>query len=139
MSVTSIKPNLDEEVKTERKRQEEASKAALARLYDKVPAQIDVDHELAARLTHKEQEKYTGRKNLKSQHNFQDIDDLVDEEVIVKDKGSGGKRGSTTETVSAARPDISAARQEVSTVTPKNPPTTTTLFDDEDVTSADTL
>nr|GEV19362.1 hypothetical protein [Tanacetum cinerariifolium] len=69
----------------------------------------------------------------------QDIDDLVDEEVIVEDKGSGEKRGSTTETVSTARPDISVARLEVSTAEPKTPPTTTTLFDDEYVTIADTL
>nr|GEY72074.1 hypothetical protein [Tanacetum cinerariifolium] len=53
-----------------------------------------------------------GRKNLKSQQKFQDIDDLVDE-------GSGEKRGSTTETVSTTRPYISAARQEVSTSEPK--------------------
>nr|GEX93583.1 hypothetical protein [Tanacetum cinerariifolium] len=42
-----------------------------------------------------------------------DIDDLVDEEVIVKDKGSGEKGESTAETASTARPDISAARPEV--------------------------
>nr|GEX65482.1 putative ribonuclease H-like domain-containing protein [Tanacetum cinerariifolium] len=30
-----------------------------AKMYDEVQAQIDVDHELAVRLTHKEQEKYT--------------------------------------------------------------------------------
>nr|GEZ32152.1 hypothetical protein [Tanacetum cinerariifolium] len=82
-----------------------------------------------------------GRKNLKSQQKFQDIDDLVDEEVIVEDNGSGEKRGSTAEIVSTARPDISAARlnisaarAEVSTAAPKTPPTTITLFDDEDVT-----
>nr|GEU64721.1 hypothetical protein [Tanacetum cinerariifolium] len=54
-----IQAYLDEEAKTERERQEEASKAALAELYDEVQEQIDVDHELAARLTHKEQEMYT--------------------------------------------------------------------------------
>nr|GEV11121.1 hypothetical protein [Tanacetum cinerariifolium] len=54
-----IQADLDEEVMTERERQEEASKAALAGLYDEVQAQIDVDHELAARLTHEEQEMYT--------------------------------------------------------------------------------
>nr|GEX76577.1 hypothetical protein [Tanacetum cinerariifolium] len=40
---------------------------------------------------------------------------------------------------STARPDISAARPEVSTAESKTPPTTTTLFDDEDVTISDTL
>nr|GEZ13713.1 hypothetical protein [Tanacetum cinerariifolium] len=54
-----------------------------------------------------------------------------------EDKGSG-KKGSTSETVSTARPDISAARLEVITAEPKTP-RTTTLFDDEDVTIADTL
>nr|GEY48985.1 hypothetical protein [Tanacetum cinerariifolium] len=75
-----------------------------------------------------------GRKNLKSQQKFQDIYDLVDE-----DKGSGKKGGSTAETVSTARLDISAARLEVCIAKPKTPPTTTTLFDNEDVTIADTL
>nr|GEU59758.1 integrase, catalytic region, zinc finger, CCHC-type, peptidase aspartic, catalytic [Tanacetum cinerariifolium] len=74
---------------------------------------------------------------------FQDIDDVLDEdadiEMIVKDRGNSEKGGSTPETVSTARPDISAARQEVSTAKPKTPSTTTTLFDDEDVTIADTL
>nr|GEW02126.1 hypothetical protein [Tanacetum cinerariifolium] len=63
----------------------------------------------------------------------------VDTEVIVKDKGSGEKEGSTAETISTATPDISTARPEVSTAEPKTPPPITTLFDDEDVTIADTL
>nr|GEZ52521.1 hypothetical protein [Tanacetum cinerariifolium] len=80
-----------------------------------------------------------GRKNLKSQQKFQDIDDLVDEEVIVKDKDSGEKGGNTAEKFSTARLDISAARPEVSAAEPKTTPTTTTLFNDKDVTIADTL
>nr|GEX40361.1 putative ribonuclease H-like domain-containing protein [Tanacetum cinerariifolium] len=80
-----------------------------------------------------------GRKNFKSQQKFQDINDLVDEEMIVEDKGSGEKGGNTAKTVSTARLDISAARAEVSTAEPKTPPTTTTLFDDEDVIIVDTL
>nr|GEV04763.1 hypothetical protein [Tanacetum cinerariifolium] len=83
------------------------------------------------------------RKILKSQQMFQDIDDALDEDadtkMIVKDKGNGEKRGSTAETISTARPDISDARPGDSTTGPKTPPTTTTLFDDEDVTIADTL
>nr|GEU68674.1 uncharacterized mitochondrial protein AtMg00810-like [Tanacetum cinerariifolium] len=63
----------------------------------------------------------------------------ADTEMIVEDKGNGEKGGSTAEIVSTARPDISAARQEVSTTKPKTPPTTATLFEDEDVTIADTL
>nr|GEX75153.1 hypothetical protein [Tanacetum cinerariifolium] len=77
--------------------------------------------------------------HLSGGHTPGNIDDLVDEKVIFKDKGSGEKGSSTTEIVSTARPDISAARPEVSIAEPKNPPTTTTLFDDEDVTIADTL
>nr|GEX02395.1 uncharacterized mitochondrial protein AtMg00810-like [Tanacetum cinerariifolium] len=84
-----------------------------------------------------------GRKNLKSQQMFQDIDDVLDEdadtEMIVKVKGNGEKRGSTAETYSIVKSDISATRLEVSTAEPKTPPTTTTLFDNEDVTIADTL
>nr|GEX62077.1 hypothetical protein [Tanacetum cinerariifolium] len=49
------------------------------------------------------------------------------------------KKGSTAETVSIARPDICATRPEVSTAEPKTPPTTATLFDDKDVTIANTL
>nr|GEU68816.1 hypothetical protein [Tanacetum cinerariifolium] len=87
----------------------------------------EIRHSLDRRKVSKQE-----RKNLKSQQKFQDIDDLVDEEVIVEDKGSGEKGGRTAETVSTARP-------EVSTAAPKTPPTTTTLFDDKGVTIADTL
>nr|GEX11587.1 uncharacterized mitochondrial protein AtMg00810-like [Tanacetum cinerariifolium] len=66
-------------------------------------------------------------------HSF---DEDVDTKMIVEDKGNGEKGGSTAETVSTARPDIRAARPEISTV---EPPTTSTLFDDKDVTIADTL
>nr|GEU47520.1 hypothetical protein [Tanacetum cinerariifolium] len=62
-------------------------------------------------------------------------DDLTEELNL----GSGDKGGSTAETISTARPDISVARPEVSAAEPKTPPTTTTLFDDEDVTIVDTL
>ncbi|GJS97629.1 hypothetical protein Tco_0804597 [Tanacetum coccineum] len=43
----------------ERQKQEEATSAALAKEFDEIQARIDVDHELAVRLTHEEQEKYT--------------------------------------------------------------------------------
>ncbi|GJT18402.1 ribonuclease H-like domain, reverse transcriptase, RNA-dependent DNA polymerase [Tanacetum coccineum] len=46
------------ELEEEAKRQEEASMAALAKLYDVVQAQIDADQELAARMTLEEYEKY---------------------------------------------------------------------------------
>nr|GEW88142.1 uncharacterized mitochondrial protein AtMg00810-like [Tanacetum cinerariifolium] len=54
-----IQAHLDKEAMTERERQEEASKATLAKMYDEFQAQIDVDHELVVRLAHEEQEKYT--------------------------------------------------------------------------------
>ncbi|GJS08169.1 hypothetical protein Tco_0364965 [Tanacetum coccineum] len=74
----------------------------------------------------------------------------VDTEVIAADKGSGEKGGSTVSTarpevdtarpeVDTARPDVDAARQEVSAVEPRTPPTTTSIFDDEDITMAQTL
>ncbi|GJR30404.1 hypothetical protein Tco_1106636 [Tanacetum coccineum] len=43
----------------ERQRQEEATGAALAEEFDEIQAIIDADHELAVRLKHEEQEKYT--------------------------------------------------------------------------------
>ncbi|GJZ87462.1 putative ribonuclease H-like domain-containing protein, partial [Tanacetum coccineum] len=63
----------------------------------------------------------------------------VDTKVITEDKGSGEKGGST---VSTARPEgitISTADHEVSDVEPRTPPTTTSIFNDEDVTMAQTL
>nr|GEX79047.1 ribonuclease H-like domain-containing protein [Tanacetum cinerariifolium] len=57
----------------------------------------------------------------------------------IANKGNGEKGGSTTKIVSTTRPDISTARLEDSTAEPKTPPTTTNLFDDEDVTIANTL
>ncbi|GJZ94181.1 hypothetical protein Tco_0666384 [Tanacetum coccineum] len=43
----------------ERQKQEEATSATLAEEFDEIQARIDADHELAVRLTHEEQEKYT--------------------------------------------------------------------------------
>ncbi|GJV22291.1 hypothetical protein Tco_1371311 [Tanacetum coccineum] len=43
----------------EKQKQEEATNAALAEEFDEIQARIDADHELAVRLTHEEQEKYT--------------------------------------------------------------------------------
>ncbi|GJV63162.1 hypothetical protein Tco_1473990 [Tanacetum coccineum] len=81
----------------------------------------------------------------------------TDTEEIAKDKGSGEKGRSTEELVSTAEPEIvstarpevstigivepevDAARQEDSDVEPRTPPTTTSIFDDEDITMAQTL
>ncbi|GJR85372.1 hypothetical protein Tco_0209383 [Tanacetum coccineum] len=43
----------------ERQRQEDDTNASLAKEFDEIQAKIDADHELAVRLTHEEQEKYT--------------------------------------------------------------------------------
>ncbi|GJW78684.1 hypothetical protein Tco_0140366, partial [Tanacetum coccineum] len=48
-----------ERAQQERQRQEDDTNADLAKEFDEIQARIDVDHELAVRLTHEEQEKYT--------------------------------------------------------------------------------
>ncbi|GJT22791.1 hypothetical protein Tco_0892728 [Tanacetum coccineum] len=70
---------------------------------------------------------------------------LTDDTKVVEDKGSGNKGGNAEELVSTARPevsitrpDIDAVRQEDSAVEPRTPPTTS-IFDDEDITMAQTL
>nr|GEW36220.1 hypothetical protein [Tanacetum cinerariifolium]GEW37503.1 hypothetical protein [Tanacetum cinerariifolium] len=62
-------------------------------------------------------------------------------EVIVEDKRSGEKSGSTVDQVSTARLEVSVANVpvNVSAATPSTPPTTTTIFGDEDLTIAQTL
>ncbi|GKE66205.1 hypothetical protein Tco_1520366, partial [Tanacetum coccineum] len=81
---------------------------------------------------------------------YMEIEDVVKEGrqgIEAEDKGSSEKGGSTKELVSTvipeivstARPDVDAARQEVSVVEPRIPPTTTSIFDDEDITMAQTL
>ncbi|GKD61356.1 hypothetical protein Tco_1298865 [Tanacetum coccineum] len=91
-----------------------------------------------------------GRKNAKSRPKLDDstFDDLDADlaHVIAEDKGSGEKGGSI---VSTARPEVNTASTadvtintadpEVSAVEPRTPPTTTSIFDDEDITMAQTL
>ncbi|GJR32001.1 hypothetical protein Tco_1108233 [Tanacetum coccineum] len=78
-------------------------------------------------------------------------------EIYECNKGSGDKGGSTEELVeelvsvvpkivstarpelSTARPDVNVARQKDSAVEPRTPPTTTSIFYDEDITMAQTL
>ncbi|GKE51133.1 hypothetical protein Tco_1486289 [Tanacetum coccineum] len=117
------------------------------------------------KLGRKESVSKQGRKNVKPRptlddNTFDDLDvdgrDYMKIEDVVKEerqsneaenKDSGRKGGSTeelvstavTKTVSTARPDVNAARQEVSVVEPRIPPTTTSIFDDEDITMAQTL
>ncbi|GKD74070.1 hypothetical protein Tco_1332352, partial [Tanacetum coccineum] len=70
---------------------------------------------------------------------------LTDDTKFVEDKNSGDNGGNVEElvstarpNVSTARPDIDAARQKDSVVEPRTPPTTS-IFDDEDITVAQTL
>ncbi|GKA81608.1 hypothetical protein Tco_0788300 [Tanacetum coccineum] len=60
------------------------------------------------------------------------------ETLIVEDKGSGEKGGSTADQVSTARPEVSATSVlvNVSAATPSTPPTTRTIFGDQDLTIA---
>ncbi|GJR44428.1 hypothetical protein Tco_1312531 [Tanacetum coccineum] len=69
------------------------------------------------------------------------LTDGADTEVIVEDKGSGKKGGSTADQVSIARPEVSAAsvHVNVSAATPSTPPTIRTIFGDKDLTIAQTL
>ncbi|GJV02989.1 hypothetical protein Tco_1336558 [Tanacetum coccineum] len=53
----------------ERQKQEEATSAALAEEFDEIQARIDADHELAVRLTHEEQEKYTIKERVEAIRN----------------------------------------------------------------------
>ncbi|GJT87511.1 hypothetical protein Tco_1069228 [Tanacetum coccineum] len=46
-------------VHKEKQKQEEATNAALAKEFDEIQDRMDADHELAVRLTHEEQEKFT--------------------------------------------------------------------------------
>ncbi|GJT20204.1 putative ribonuclease H-like domain-containing protein [Tanacetum coccineum] len=54
-----LQAELDAELRVERERQEEASKVAIAKMFDEVQARIDANYELAARMTQEEQAKYT--------------------------------------------------------------------------------
>ncbi|GJX11375.1 hypothetical protein Tco_0201234 [Tanacetum coccineum] len=54
-----LQVELDEEFRVEKERREEASKVAIAEMFDEVQARMDADYELAARITQEEQEKYT--------------------------------------------------------------------------------
>ncbi|GKD57604.1 hypothetical protein Tco_1290991, partial [Tanacetum coccineum] len=90
---------------------------------------------------------------------YMETEEIMDEgrqsgETNELNKGSGDKGGSTEElvstdvpkTISTTRPELStarlnvdAARQEDSTIKPITPPTTTSIFEDEDITMAQTL
>ncbi|GKB45059.1 hypothetical protein Tco_0890001 [Tanacetum coccineum] len=101
----------------------------------------DLDADLAHGMDYMETEEAVNEGRQSNETEELNLD--VDTEVIAEDKGSGEKGGSTVSTarpeVDTARPDVDAARQEVSAVEPRTPPTTTSIFDDEDITMAQTL
>ncbi|GKF45724.1 hypothetical protein Tco_0135526, partial [Tanacetum coccineum] len=99
------------------------------------------------RLGKKESVSKQGRKNAKPEPNFDAVDDLdadlshgMDYRIVVKEVSTAVPETVSTARpeVSTARPDVDAARQEVSVVEPRTPPTTTN-FNDEEMTLADTL
>ncbi|GKB65255.1 retrovirus-related pol polyprotein from transposon TNT 1-94 [Tanacetum coccineum] len=122
----------------------------------------DLDADLAHGMDYMETEEAVNEGMQSNETEELNLD--VDTEVIAKDKGSGEKGGSIVSTarpkVDTARPDIDTARLEVHTtnalvstagvtistadpkvsaVEPRTPPTTTSIFDDEDITMAQTL
>ncbi|GKB82751.1 hypothetical protein Tco_0949646 [Tanacetum coccineum] len=122
----------------------------------------DLDADLAHGMDYMETEE--AMKEGRQRNETEELNLDVDTEVIAEDKGSSEKGGSTVSTarpeVDTARPDIDTARPEVHTanapistasvtistadpevsaVEPRTPPTTTSIFDDEDITMAQTL
>ncbi|GJW59740.1 hypothetical protein Tco_0109075 [Tanacetum coccineum] len=100
------------------------------------------------KLGKKESVSKQGRKNAKPRPTLDAFDDLDADlahgmDYMETEKvGSGEKGGSTVSTarpdVSTARPDVGTDRQEIGTVDPTTPPTTS-IFDDEDITIAQSL
>ncbi|GKA74380.1 hypothetical protein Tco_0780682 [Tanacetum coccineum] len=68
-----LEVELQAEVERKRQREEQASMDYIANLYDKVQARIDTDHELAVRLTHKEQEFKHSRLNKRTLKEIQTL------------------------------------------------------------------
>ncbi|GJT65589.1 putative ribonuclease H-like domain-containing protein [Tanacetum coccineum] len=82
------------------------------------------------------------KEDIQADSDFDDLNDLVDEGMAFvqeKDAENQGKIGvDDTEAVNTAGEGVSTASvpETVSTAAPRTPPTTTTVFDDEDVTMA---
>nr|GEX49333.1 hypothetical protein [Tanacetum cinerariifolium] len=94
---------------------------------------MNICTQMSNRVLTLEEEKTTqdkGRNDDKTEE--LNLNDGADTKVIVEDKGSGEKGVSTTDQVSTVRPEVNAA-------TPSTPPTTTTIFGDEDLTISQTL
>ncbi|GJX95827.1 putative ribonuclease H-like domain-containing protein [Tanacetum coccineum] len=101
------------------------------------------------KLGRKESVSKQGRKNAKPRPTLDAFDDLdvdlahgmeyIDTEEAVNEKGDSIVSTVMPERVSAAGVTINTADPEISIVEPRTPPTTASIFDDEDVTMAQTL
>nr|GEX51139.1 hypothetical protein [Tanacetum cinerariifolium] len=80
-----LEVELQAKVERERQREEQASMNYIENLYDEVRARIDVDHELAVRLTHEEQEKFVPIRSEEDERRIRDMNKKVEEES--SDKG----------------------------------------------------
>nr|GEX05174.1 hypothetical protein [Tanacetum cinerariifolium] len=135
-----IVPDEDDDVYTEatplarKRRKKDKPKLTLDNsTFDGVDADLDVDHGMDYMDT--EEPMNEGRLSEETkEHKL-----TTDTKEITQDKGSGEKRGSTKELVSTARPEDSTVRPDVGTTDPITPPTTTSRFDNDDITMAQTL
>ncbi|GJW00219.1 hypothetical protein Tco_1555470 [Tanacetum coccineum] len=95
------------------------------------------------RLGRKESVSKQGRKNAKPKPTLDAFDDLVTDGRDYME--IEGRQSNETEELnkgselSTARPDVDVVKHEDSVVEPKTPPTTTSIFDDEDITMAQNL
>nr|GEY68306.1 putative ribonuclease H-like domain-containing protein [Tanacetum cinerariifolium] len=99
---------------------------------------LDVDLDAAHGIDYVDIEKPVNEGRLSEE--TKELKLTIDTKEIAQDKGSGEKGGSTEELVSTARPEASTVRPDVGIADPIAPPTTTTsIFNDEDITMAQTL
>nr|GEU93430.1 putative ribonuclease H-like domain-containing protein [Tanacetum cinerariifolium] len=102
--------------------------------FDGLDADLDADHDIDYMDT--EEPVNDGRLSEKTK----ELKLTTDTEEITQDKGSGEKERSTEELVSTAWPKDSTVRPDVGTADLIDPPpTTTSIFDDEDIIMAQTL
>ncbi|GKE58564.1 hypothetical protein Tco_1497749, partial [Tanacetum coccineum] len=105
-----LQAELDKELKVERERQKEAFMVAIVEITDEVQARIDVDYELAARMTQEEQEKYT----IKERARIQDFTPIDSEKEAQKpDKRLKRVAGSYVTQKSPKKPKVMKSAKDV--------------------------
>ncbi|GJY21223.1 hypothetical protein Tco_0393789 [Tanacetum coccineum] len=144
-----LQEDLQAEVERERQWEKEASKAAIAEIYDEVQAGIDADALFAAKLQQEEREEYTIEERAKflaeiiaTQRKFRAAQRSAeirsaDKSKITRKQSNQGKPWTTRNQKSTKpkprnvkpQPNINAARKEDSAVKPRTPPTTTNVED----------